>query len=116
MAGIRRDIDLEILRDDWYVHDRYHRLRPSRGILTGARKAPYPQIHRPFGTNTRQHVVGRRDTGIWDNRYYGANLIGSSESQAFVPANASLGQGGAPSVVRGIRAFQPGAHHWLFEK
>lgn len=107
---------IQQLRTEGFNNDRFHRLRPNKGVLTGARKAPYPTIHRPYGSNTRQHVIGRRDTGVWDNTYYGKDLIGSSPGQAFIPPNATLGQRGAPAVLDSIQALQPGPHHWLFAR
>lgn len=103
-------------RKKGFHFDRFHKLRPSKGVLTGARKAPYPTIHRPYGVNTRQHVIGRRDTGVWDNTYYGKDLIGSSPGQAFIPPNASLGQRGAPAILDAVPALQSGPHHWLFKR
>lgn len=108
--------DKEGWLDYWYQHDRYHRLRANVGRYTGAPKPPYPVIHRPYGTNTRQLIFGKRDTGLYDNTYHGKNLIGSSEgSTSFIPSNAVLGQGGCPTITRHVPALHPGRSHWLFE-
>lgn len=102
--------------DYWYQQDRYHQLKASKGRYTGAPRAPYPTIHRPYGTNTRERIVGKRDTGIYDNRYYGKNLIGSSEGpSSFIPSNAVLGQGGCSTITSHVPALKAGGDHWLFE-
>ena len=88
--------------------------RPAHvGDLTGCARPPYPQVHRRFGRNTRATVVGLRDTGVLDNRY-DKNLVQSHPVPPVIPASAVLGQNAAPSLLAGIRAFEPGAHHWLF--
>ena len=39
------------------------------GLITGAVRAPYPKVFRPFGPNTRSHCYPLPDTGILDNVY-----------------------------------------------
>lgn len=86
---------------------------PKKGTITGLNRPSYPKVHRRFGHNTRETVIGLRDTGVLDNRY-DKNLVQSHPVPSIIPSSAVLGQDAAPSLLAGIRALEPGAHHWLF--
>lgn len=91
------------------------RRRPNEGAWTGAKRPRYPNIHRPFGNNTRATIVGNRSRITRMNTLgYDQDIVRSHPVPPLIPPHASLGQRGAPEVVSGIRALQPGTHHWLF--
>lgn len=84
-----------------------------QGVLTGCTRPPYPQVNRRFGRNTRETVIGLRDTGVLDNKY-DKTLVESRAVPQILPSHSVLGQDAAPALLAGIRAFEPGPHHWLF--
>lgn len=88
--------------------------KTRQGRLTGIVRPKWPQVVRPYTKHTRAHIVGNRPTGILDNRYYAKDIIGSDTFTPFLSPHATTGQRGSEAVVGGIRAFQPGPHHWLF--
>lgn len=89
--------------------------QPNRGAYTGAPRAPYPRVHRPFGANTRQRVVGDR-SHITHMRHggYGTGIVESKSVPPLLAPHATLGQSGAASLTSAVPAFRPGSAHLLF--
>lgn len=85
-----------------------------RGAYTGLTRPRYPKVFRPYGTNQRERLVGKRPTGM--HTYgYDKEIVESRPVPAFLPTHAPLGQSGASAVTAHIPAFQPGSGHWLFD-
>lgn len=107
-----------------YVHDKtvvekhgipLRRRKPNEGAWTGAKRPRYPTIHRPYTNNTRAHIVGNRSRITRMHTLgYDQDIVRSHPVPPLLPPHAALSQRGAPEVVAGIRALQPGSHHWLF--
>lgn len=87
----------------------------ERGVWTGARRAPYPKIHRPYGTNTKQHVVGNRKFTGMTHYGYDADIVQSKPVEPLVPVGSHLAQEGAPEILRHVPSLRPGSGHYLFE-
>ena len=92
--------------------------KPSRagvGAWTGARRAPYPPIFRPFTANTRQHVVGRRRFTAMGHYGYDASVVESKPVPPLIPAGSRLANEGCPEVLRHVPSLRPGPGHYLFD-
>lgn len=87
----------------------------DRGVWTGARRAPYPKIFRPYTSNTRKHIVGnRRFTGM--HHYgYDADIVQSKPVPPLIPEGSRLANEGAPEILRHIPSLRAGSGHYLFE-
>lgn len=98
--------------DEWLGPVR--RRNNRQGAWTGATRPTYPKVFRPFGTNTRERVVGNRSFTGMHHLGYATEIVESRPSPPLIPPTAALGQSGAPSVLRDIPALRRGSHHWLF--
>ena len=88
---------------------------PNQGAYTGAPRAPYPKVFRPYGSNTRQRVVGDRSHITHMHHLgYAKGIVESKPVPPLLPSHAPLGQSGAPSVLHGVAALRPGPAHLLF--
>lgn len=89
--------------------------KPNEGAYTGAPRPSYPRMFRPFGSNTRQRVVGDR-SGITHMHHtgYAKGIVESVPSQPLLPSHSTLGQSGAAAVNHGIAALRAGPSHYLF--
>jgi len=87
----------------------------DRGVWTGARRAPYPKIFRPYTSHTKQHVVGnRRFTGM-THYGYDAEVVKSKPVPPLIPPGSHLGQEGCPEIIRHVPSLRDGPGHFLFE-
>lgn len=86
----------------------------TRGVWTGARRAPYPPIHRPYTSNTRQHVVGKRAYTGMSHLGYDADVVQSKPVAPLIPEGSALGQQGAPEILRHVPSLRAGPGHYLF--
>ena len=89
------------------------RNRVDQGVFTSARRPRYPNVFRPYGHNTRDRVVGRRAYTFMTNEGYAAEVVESRPVPSLIPSTATLGQGGAPSVLHHVPSLQRGSGHWL---
>ena len=99
--------------DFWWGPVRRHTC--YEGAWTGAARPKYPKVFRPYGSNTRERVVGKRTFTGMTNLGYATEIVESRPSPPFLPPSATLGQSGAPSVLRNVSALGRGNHHWLFQ-
>lgn len=87
----------------------------ERGVWTGARRAPYPKIFRPYTNNTRQHIVGKRRYTGMSHMGYDAKIVESKSVPPLIPDGSTLAQEGAPEITRHIPSLRAGSGHYLFE-
>lgn len=89
--------------------------RPLVGAYTGAPRVPYPKVFRPFGSNTRQRVVGDRShITHMTHLGYAKGIVESKPVPPLLPPHAPLGTRGTSAVNSGVPALRPGSHHLLF--
>lgn len=114
-AALRRSNAIRMDRESGYTTRLPPRKESSRrGVWTGAVRAPYPPVFRPYGNNTRETVLGKRDTGM--NWYgYDKGIVGSKPVAPLFPYDTALAGQGAATVVRNIPALRPGPHHVFFQ-
>ena len=87
---------------------------PDRGAYTNADRPKYPRVFRPYGSNTRERVVGFRKYTRMHHLGYDAEVVESRSVPPLLSPQAALGQSGAPSITSRIPALRPGSHHCLF--
>lgn len=87
----------------------------GRGVWTGARRAPYPVIHRPYTSNTRRHIVGHRKFTHMNHYGFDADVVESKPVPPLIPEGSRLAQEGCPEICRQVPGFRPGKNHYLFE-
>lgn len=87
---------------------------PKKGAWTNAPRPEYPTVFRPYGSNTRDRVVGFRKYTRMHHLGYDAEVVESRAVPPFIAPSAALGQSGAPSITSHIAALRPGPHHFLF--
>lgn len=90
------------------------RRRPNEGAWTGAPRPSWPKVFRPYGNNTRERVVGQRRHTYMTNQGYAKEIVESRPVPPLLPPTATLGQSGAPAVLRSVPNLGRGNHHWLF--
>ena len=88
--------------------------QPNRGAYTNAERPKYPRVFRPYGSNTRERVVGFRKYTRMHHLGYDAEVVESRPVAPLISPQAALGQSGAPSITSRIPALRPGSHHCLF--
>lgn len=86
------------------------------GAWTGARRAPYPPIFRPYTSNTRRHIVGHRKFTGMNHLGYDADVVESKPVPPLVPPGSRLAQEGCPEVLRHVPSLRAGPHHYLFQE
>lgn len=90
--------------------------RSNVGAYTGAPRPKYPTVFRPYGSNTRQRVVGDR-SGVtrMHTMGYAKGIVESLPTSSLFPStHCSLGQSGAPAVMAHVPACRTGSTHVLF--
>ena len=89
--------------------------RPNEGAYTGAPRPAYPKVFRPFGSNTRQRVVGDRSRMTHMHHLgYAKGIVESKPVPPLLSPQATLGQSGAASITSRIPALRSGPSHLLF--
>lgn len=90
------------------------RTRANVGNWTGAIRPHYPRIRRPFGTNPREHFLGRRYTGMYQDGF-DASVVESKATPSFIPPQRKVVQDGIPTITDFIPALRSGgSEHVLF--
>lgn len=89
------------------------RTRANVGNWTGAIRPHYPNIRRPYGTNPREHFLGRRYTGMYQDGY-DASVVESKACSPFIPPGRKVVQDGVPTITDYIPALRSGGSEHVF--
>lgn len=87
----------------------------GKGAWTGARRAPYPPIFRPYTSNTRRHIVGNRKFTGMTHLGYHADIVESKPVPPLIPEGSRLATEGCPEVLKHVPNLKDGKHHYLLE-
>lgn len=88
---------------------------PNEGAYTGNPRPRYPTVFRPYGSNTRQRVVGDRSSVTRMHHLgYAKGIVESLSVPPLLAPSAPLGQSGSAAVNHAVPALRRGAAHLLF--